>query len=48
VQSSPQGLPVARVEIDPGGKIVIVTESCERVEPGNALDQWIANHARQA
>jgi hypothetical protein len=42
------GLPVARVEIDPAGKIAIFTESGERVESGNALDKWIADNAHQA
>ena len=38
------GLAVARVEIDQGGKIVIVTGSGERIESPNALDRWLAQY----
>jgi hypothetical protein len=42
------GLPVARVEIDPSGKILIMTGGGDRIEPANALDKWIADNAHQA
>lgn len=42
------GVQIARVEIDPSGKIVIELGSGERVEPSNALDKWMADRAHQA
>ena len=42
------GMEAARVEIDQTGKIVILLGSVDRVEPSNALDQWMAGHAHQA
>ena len=42
------GLAVARVEIDPNGKIIITTGVGERIEPTNALDKWMTSHAREA
>lgn len=38
------GLDVGRVEIDPSGKIVIVTAR-EVCEPQNDLDKWLNRHA---
>jgi hypothetical protein len=40
------GLPVARCEIMPDGRIVVCTESAD--EPQNALDAWKANRGRNA
>jgi hypothetical protein len=43
------GMLAARVEIDTvSGKIVIQLGSCERIEPSNPLDKWIADRAHQA
>ena len=42
------GVQIARLEIDPSGKIVILLDSGERIEPSNALDRWMADHAHQA
>jgi hypothetical protein len=42
------GVQVARVEIEPTGKIVILTGTNEPVAPANALDKWMAEHADQA
>jgi hypothetical protein len=41
------GVQIARVEIDPSGKIVIQLGSGERVEPSNELDKWMADRAHQ-
>jgi hypothetical protein len=41
------GLVVSRVEIYPNGKIAITIGASEPVEPTNALDKWMADHARQ-
>ncbi|MEI9403386.1 hypothetical protein [Mesorhizobium argentiipisi] len=38
------GMKVARVEIDPTGKIVVVAVG-QAPEPANELDKWMANHA---
>ena len=44
---SAAGMVAARVEIDTlDGKIVIQLGTGGRVEPSNALDKWIAEHAR--
>jgi len=37
------GKAVARVEIDPNGKIVIVTETA-RAQDSTPLDTWMKNH----
>jgi hypothetical protein len=42
------GLEVAAVEIDPTGKIVIMTGATELTVPKNALDKWMTKHADQA
>jgi hypothetical protein len=42
------GLEVAAVEIDPSGKIVIMTGAKEPASPANALDKWMTEHADQA
>jgi hypothetical protein len=42
------GMDAARLEIDQTGKIVILLGNAERVEPSNALDEWMAGHAHQA
>ena len=42
------GLEVAAVEIDPTGKIVIMTRATELTAPKNALDKWMAKDADQA
>jgi hypothetical protein len=42
------GVGVARVEIEPGGKIIIMTGVGERIESANPLDKWMADHAREA
>jgi hypothetical protein len=42
------GLEVAAVEIDPTGKIVIMTGANEHAAPKNALDKWMTEHADQA
>jgi hypothetical protein len=43
------GLDIASVEIDPSGKIIIMTkEPSAAKEPTNKLDKWIESHARQA
>jgi hypothetical protein len=42
------GVQIARVEIDPSGKIVIELDTGERVESSNALDKWMADRAHQA
>ena len=39
------GLQVAAVEIDPSGKIVIMTGARERASSANALDKWMAKDA---
>jgi hypothetical protein len=41
------GVQIARVEIDPTGKIVILTGGNEPVASTNALDKWMAQHADQ-
>ena len=42
------GLEIAAVEIDPTGKIVIMTGATELTAPKNALDKWMTKHADQA
>jgi hypothetical protein len=42
------GLEIAAVEIDPTGKIVIMTGANEPAAPKNALDKWMTKHADQA
>jgi hypothetical protein len=42
------GLQVASVEIDPSGKIIIMTGAKEPASPANALDKWMTEHADQA
>jgi hypothetical protein len=42
------GMQASRLEIDQTGKIVIQLSGGERVEPSNALDKWMAEHADQA
>jgi hypothetical protein len=42
------GLEVAAVEIDPSGKIVIMTGAKELASSANALDKWMAKDADQA
>lgn len=42
------GLEIAAVEIDPTGKIVIMTGAKELAAPKNALDKWMTKHADQA
>lgn len=42
------GVQIARVEIDPSGKIVLQLGGGERVEPSNEFDKWMADHADQA
>jgi hypothetical protein len=39
------GVAVARVEIEPNGKIIITTAAGEQIEPA-PLDKWMADHAR--
>jgi acetylornithine deacetylase/succinyl-diaminopimelate desuccinylase-like protein len=39
------GLEVAAVEIDPSGKIVIMTGAKEVASSANALDKWMAKDA---
>jgi hypothetical protein len=41
------GVEVAAVEIDPTGKIVIMTGVKRPTAPENALDKWMAKHADQ-
>jgi hypothetical protein len=41
------GMKAARVEIDPTGKIVVQLGGGERIDPSNALDKWMADHADQ-
>jgi hypothetical protein len=36
------------VEIDPTGKIVIMTSANERAAPKDALDKWMTKYADQA
>jgi hypothetical protein len=40
------GVGVARVDIEPSGKIVITIGSGEPIEPATPLDKWMAGHAR--
>jgi molybdopterin biosynthesis enzyme len=42
------GVEIARVEVDKEGKIVIIAGKPESKSAGNELDQWRANHARDA
>jgi hypothetical protein len=42
------GLQVESVEIDPSGKIIIMTGAKEPASPANALDKWMTEHANQA
>jgi hypothetical protein len=42
------GFEAARLEIDPTGKIVIQFGNGERVEPSDALDEWMAGRAHKA
>lgn len=42
------GLDVGRVEIDPSGKIVIVTARDAAEQPTSEFDKWVNNRARQA
>jgi hypothetical protein len=42
------GVQITRVEIDPSGKIVIMTGAKEPALPANALEKWMAEHADQA
>jgi hypothetical protein len=41
------GVEVAAIEIDPTGKIVIMTGVKRPTAPENALDKWMAKHADQ-
>jgi hypothetical protein len=40
------GIAVARIDIEPDGKIVITTMAGEQIEPAAPLDKWMADHAR--
>jgi hypothetical protein len=40
------GVDVARYEIEPDGKIVIITARGELIEPANPIDKWLADNAR--
>lgn len=40
------GLDVARVEIDPTGKIVVVTSRASAETESSSLEKWKANRAR--
>lgn len=42
------GVEVGRVEIEPGGKIVVYTAATTPAEPQSDLDKWMASHAGQA
>jgi hypothetical protein len=42
------GLEVAAVEIDPSGKIVIMTGAKELASSASALDKWMAKDADKA
>jgi hypothetical protein len=42
------GVQIARLEIDPSGKIVIQFGNGERAEPSDALERWMVDHAHQA
>ena len=39
---------VARVEVDAGGKIVIITDKAGDARQANDLDAWIGKHAGAA
>jgi len=38
---------VARVELGPDGRMVITMGGGERIDPANALDKWMADHASE-
>jgi hypothetical protein len=40
------GVEVDRYEIEPNGKIVIITARGQRIDPATPLDKWIAENAR--
>jgi len=41
------GMHVARVELGPDGRMVITMGGGERIDPANALDKWMADHASE-
>lgn len=40
------GMPVAKVEVDKDGKIIVVVGEPGKAEALSPLDQWMADHAR--
>jgi hypothetical protein len=41
------GVNIARIEIDPGGRIIIIAAGREAAETDNPLDRWMASRALQ-
>jgi hypothetical protein len=40
------GFGVTRIEIDAGGKVIVMTSQGTPVEPSSALEKWKQNRAR--
>jgi hypothetical protein len=42
------GISAKRVEIEPDGRIIVIVSAASSVVPDDALNKWLARHARSA